>query len=149
MRCQAIARALAQGQVRGISGAGGGRRVRGGQRCAADGSAGQMTQRGPVLGVAEDVPGSWCGAGTSAYSLAAVVHRARARWYTTKIEPSYDMTVKLRRMIIAARFTQPTPGQATPKKPEPFSQPGPPPEHDPPKLRNTRGQKSARTEGYS
>ena len=32
-------------------------------------------------------------------------HRARARWYTTKTEPSYDdMAVKLRRVIIAARF---------------------------------------------
>jgi hypothetical protein len=31
-------------------------------------------------------------------------HRARARWYTTKTEPSYDdMAVKLRLVIIAAR----------------------------------------------
>src|SRR5690242_4101741 len=30
-------------------------------------------------------------------------HRTRARWYTTKTEPSYDdMAVKLRRVIIAA-----------------------------------------------
>ena len=32
-------------------------------------------------------------------------HRARARWYTTKAQPSYnDMAVKLRRVIIAASF---------------------------------------------
>ena len=35
-------------------------------------------------------------------------HRARARWYTTKTEPSYDdMATKLRRIIIAARFRSP------------------------------------------
>jgi hypothetical protein len=44
-------------------------------------------------------------------------HRARARWYTTKTEPSYDdMTVKLRRVIIAARFRGPGPEQATPQE---------------------------------
>jgi hypothetical protein len=44
-------------------------------------------------------------------------HRARARWYTTKTEPSYDdMAVKLRRVIIAARFHSPCPEQATPQE---------------------------------
>jgi hypothetical protein len=44
-------------------------------------------------------------------------HRARARWYTTKTEPSYDdMTIKLRRVIIAARFRGPRPEQATPQE---------------------------------
>ena len=44
-------------------------------------------------------------------------HRARARWYTTKTEPSYDdMAVKLRRVIIAARFHGPCPEQATPQE---------------------------------
>jgi hypothetical protein len=44
-------------------------------------------------------------------------HRARARWYTTKTEPSYDdMAVKLRRVVIAARFHSPRPEQATPQK---------------------------------
>jgi hypothetical protein len=44
-------------------------------------------------------------------------HRARARWYTTKTEPSYDdMAVKLRRVIIAARFRSPGPEQATPQE---------------------------------
>ena len=44
-------------------------------------------------------------------------HRARARWYTTKTEPSYDdMTVKLRRVIIAARFCSPRPEQVTPQE---------------------------------
>jgi hypothetical protein len=43
--------------------------------------------------------------------------RARARWYTTKTEPSYDdMAVKLRRVIIAARFHGPCPEQATPQE---------------------------------
>ena len=43
--------------------------------------------------------------------------RARARWYTTKTEPSYDdMAVKLRRVIIAARFRGPRPEQATPQQ---------------------------------
>ena len=45
-------------------------------------------------------------------------HRTRARWYTTKTEPSYDdMTIKLRRVIIAARFRGPCPEQATPPTP--------------------------------
>ena len=44
-------------------------------------------------------------------------HRTRARWYTTKTEPSYDdMAVKLRRVIIAARFRHPCPEQATPQE---------------------------------
>ena len=44
-------------------------------------------------------------------------HRIRARWYTTKTEPSYDdMTIKLRRVIIAARFRSPCPEQATPQE---------------------------------
>jgi hypothetical protein len=44
-------------------------------------------------------------------------HRTRARWYTTKTEPSYDdMTIKLRRVIIAARFRGPCPEQATPQE---------------------------------
>ena len=44
-------------------------------------------------------------------------HRARARWYTTKTEPSYDdMAIKLRRVIIAARFRNPCPEQATPQE---------------------------------
>ena len=43
--------------------------------------------------------------------------RGRARWYTTKTEPSYDdMTIKLRRVIIAARFRGPCPEQATPQE---------------------------------
>jgi xanthine dehydrogenase YagT iron-sulfur-binding subunit len=68
-------------------------------------------------------------------------HRIRARWYTTKTEPSYDdMTIKLRRVIIAARFRGPCPELSRPprKKPGPSSQPGQPPEHDQQKLRNTR-----------
>ena len=44
-------------------------------------------------------------------------HRTRARWYTTKTEPSYDdMAVKLRRVIIADRFRGPCPEQVTPQE---------------------------------
>lgn len=47
----------------------------------------------------------------------ALIHRARARWYTTKTEPSYDdMAIKLRRVIIAARFRGPCPELATPEE---------------------------------
>jgi hypothetical protein len=43
--------------------------------------------------------------------------RARARWYTTKTEPSYDdTTIKPRRVVIAARFRSPCPKQATPQE---------------------------------
>ena len=41
-------------------------------------------------------------------------HRARSPWYTAKAEPSFqDMVTTLRKVIIAARFTCTTPGQAT------------------------------------
>jgi hypothetical protein len=41
-------------------------------------------------------------------------HRTLARWSTTKTEPSYaDMTIKLRHVIIAARFRGPRPELAT------------------------------------
>ncbi|MFK4272915.1 IS701 family transposase [Streptomyces milbemycinicus] len=44
-------------------------------------------------------------------------HRARARWYTTKTEPSYDdMAIKLRRVQIAERFRPRAPYQATPEE---------------------------------
>jgi hypothetical protein len=57
--------------------------------------------------------------------------RSQSRWYTTKTEPSFeDMTVKLRRVIIAARFRPPAPTRHPPKKPEPYSWPGQPPKHD-------------------
>ena len=66
-------------------------------------------------------------------------HRAGARWYTTKTEPSYDdMTIKLRRVIIAARFHSPCLSRPPRKKPRPSSQPGAPPGHDQQNLRNTR-----------
>ena len=43
--------------------------------------------------------------------------RERSRWYTTKTEPSFeDMTIKLRRVIIAARFRPQAPHQATPQE---------------------------------
>jgi hypothetical protein len=43
--------------------------------------------------------------------------RARSRWYTTKTEPSFeDMTIKLRRVIIAARFRPRAPYQASPEE---------------------------------
>ena len=66
-------------------------------------------------------------------------HRARARWYTTKTEPSYDdMAIKLRRVIIAARFRSPCPEQATPQETRAVLAAWAPPEHDQQKLRNTR-----------
>jgi hypothetical protein len=41
-------------------------------------------------------------------------HRARAPWYATKAQPSTaDMTAKLRRVLIAARFQLSRPGQPT------------------------------------
>ena len=47
----------------------------------------------------------------------AAEHRSRARWYTTKTEPWFDdMTVKLRRVIIAARFRPQAHHQATPQE---------------------------------
>jgi hypothetical protein len=47
----------------------------------------------------------------------AAEHRSRARWYTTKTEPSFDdMTIKLRRVIIAARFRPQAPHQASPEQ---------------------------------
>jgi hypothetical protein len=59
-----------------------------------------------------------------------VDHRTRARWYTTTTEPCYDdMAVKLRRVIVAARFRNPCPEQATSQET---------PERDQQKLRNTR-----------
>jgi hypothetical protein len=43
--------------------------------------------------------------------------RSQSRWYTTKTEPSFeDMTIKLRRVIIAARFRPQAPHQATPEE---------------------------------
>lgn len=43
--------------------------------------------------------------------------RARSRWYTTKKEPSFeDMAVKLRRVIIAARFQHPGVYQPQPEE---------------------------------
>lgn len=42
-------------------------------------------------------------------------HRAQAPWYATKAEPSTaDMAAKLRRVLIAAKFRLPHPGQPTP-----------------------------------
>src|SRR3954447_4958380 len=43
--------------------------------------------------------------------------RSRSRWYTTKTDPSFeDMTIKLRRVIIAARFQPQAPYQASPEQ---------------------------------
>jgi winged helix-turn-helix protein/DDE family transposase len=65
-------------------------------------------------------------------------HRARARWYTTKTELSYDdMTVKLRRVIITARFRGPCPEQATPQETRAVLAAWPLQGHDQQKLRNT------------
>jgi hypothetical protein len=51
--------------------------------------------------------------------------RERSRWYTTKTEPSFeDMTIKLRRVIIAARFRSPVPLPGIPRR-NPSRPPGP------------------------
>jgi hypothetical protein len=45
----------------------------------------------------------------------AAEHRARAPWYTTKRHPSTaDLAGKLRRVLIAARFTGTRPAEPTP-----------------------------------
>jgi hypothetical protein len=47
----------------------------------------------------------------------AAQQRTRQRWYTTKTEPSFeDMVIKLRRVIIAARFQHPGPYQPQPEE---------------------------------
>lgn len=47
----------------------------------------------------------------------AADQRARSRWYTTKTEPSFeDMVIKLRRVIIAARFSHPGVYQPRPEE---------------------------------
>jgi len=44
-------------------------------------------------------------------------HRARAPWYTAKVQPSTaDMAAKLRRVLIAARFRASRPDQPTPEE---------------------------------
>ena len=59
-----------------------------------------------------------CSYATAGYDPADVAHhRARAPWYTTKVQPSTaDMTSKLRRVLIAARFKASRPGQPTPEE---------------------------------
>jgi hypothetical protein len=53
---------------------------------------------------------------TAGYDPADVAeHRARAPWYAAKAEPSTaDMAAKLHRVLIAAKFRLPRPGQPTP-----------------------------------
>jgi hypothetical protein len=42
---------------------------------------------------------------------------SRARWYTTKTEPSFEeMTIKLHHVLIADRFRPSRPHQATPEE---------------------------------
>jgi hypothetical protein len=58
---------------------------------------------------------------TSRLKVTSVPHEPppprTGRWYTTKTEPSYDdMIIKLRRVIIAARFRGPCPELATPEE---------------------------------
>lgn len=54
-------------------------------------------------------------------------HRSRAPWYTTKAQPSTaDTAVKLRRVIITARFRPSRPDQPTSKKSAPSAWPGRP-----------------------
>jgi hypothetical protein len=65
--------------------------------------------------------------------------RANAPWYTAKTEPSTaDMTAKLRRVIIAAKFKLLHPD---PKKSMPFGWPGKTPKTSPPKQRKSSSQR--------
>ena len=64
-------------------------------------------------------------------------HRARAPWYTTKAEPSTaDMTAKLRRVLIAAKYLPVHPSEPTPQKSTPSGWPG----KAPPRNRESRGE---------
>jgi DDE superfamily endonuclease len=67
-----------------------------------------------------------CWHATAGHDPADVAHhRARAPWYTTKVQPSTaDMTGKLRRVLIAARFKASRPDQPTPKKSTSSAWPG-------------------------
>ena len=57
--------------------------------------------------------------------------RATQPWYRTKQEPAFeDMLIKLRRTMIAARFSASRPAQPQTSKSEPYSQPGTPPWHN-------------------
>jgi len=57
--------------------------------------------------------------------------RAAQPWYRTKTEPAFeDMLIKLRRTMIAARFSASRPAQPQTSKSEPYSQPGTPPWHN-------------------
>jgi hypothetical protein len=59
-----------------------------------------------------------CWYATAGHDPADVAHhRARAPWYTTKVQPSTaDMAGKLRRVLIAARFKASRPNQPTPEE---------------------------------
>jgi hypothetical protein len=67
-----------------------------------------------------------CWYATAGYDPAGVAHhRARAPWYTTKVQPSTaDMAGKLRRVLIAARFKASRSGQPAPKKSTSSAWPG-------------------------
>ena len=66
-------------------------------------------------------------------------HRTRARWYTTKTEPSYDdMASNSGGSSSPPDFATHALSRPPRKKPTPSSPPGRPPGHDQPKLRNTR-----------
>jgi hypothetical protein len=77
----------------------------------------------------------------------AADHCRRAPWYVTKAEPSLaDMAVKLRRVVIAARFRPPTQLSPPPRNSAPSSTPGPQPAPTPPRdLRNQRKSSDPRT----
>ncbi|MFD7713732.1 transposase, partial [Streptomyces sp. NPDC059786] len=75
--------------------------------------------------------------------------RRRSPWYVTKAEPSFaDMTAKLRRVIIAARYSALDPAHPTDDEIAPSSTPGPQPAPALPdplrQARKSRGQRSPR-----
>jgi hypothetical protein len=61
----------------------------------------------------------------SRWAAEVAIQDSKQVWYTTKVQPSTaDMTGKLRRVLIAARFKAPRPGQPTPKKSTSSAWPG-------------------------
>ena len=70
----------------------------------------------------------------------AGARRLDAPWYTSKTEPSTaDMTAKLRRVIIAAKFKRVALTSQNPQKSTPSAWPGKTPKTSPPKPRKSSG----------
>jgi hypothetical protein len=74
----------------------------------------------------------------------ALVHRTRARWYTTKTDrPTTTWSSSSAASSSRRDFAAHAPTWPPRKKPEPSSQPGPQPEHDQLEVRNHEGVRNA------